>query len=612
MSSRLDRSRPEVAEIEQSLDSAVGRIFKAWKKILIWAVIVGVMWFGVAPHIAGWMQYILYGMLMLLQLLFAMLFMIIQFVALFWFLGKPQMYWILPGETGVGFKDYKGNPEVLEVATRVVTLLQGVKEFKEMGGQVTRGILLLGPPGTGKSYLGQCISTEAGVPFGYLSAPSIMGMFMGMDVLRISGLYGKAKKLARQYGACILFIDEIDAIGKARGGMGGGMGMGAMGGMMGGGAGALNQLLTEMDPINKDEGWRAKLLRRFGINTKRAERPLVLTMGATNIADVLDPALLRPGRFDRKIFVDYPDSDGRKEIIAYYLDKVAHEDLDLDRLAGETIGQSPAALKFIINEAVINAHFNGRVKVAYEDFATALDNHEVGTKHPIRNMLLEDKRALAYHEAGHAVAMLKLYKRHRVTRVTIIRHEGALGFAMPKPTKESYVHDRNDLLATIQVSLASRAAEELFLGTQLDGVYSDLQHATHTAAAYIGYLGMNGSLTSIAAFGGAPDPGMRKEIDKLLRDQFLKVKMLLDENRDLVIAVAEELLDRLELRTDELYRIMEEVERRKSEGEQELGTLDDPTSGILGLLSIGGAAAYKEQPERNAYQAPEPPEEPKA
>ena len=555
MSSQTERRGPEVNEIEQSLDSFAGRIFKSWKKILIWAVIMGAMWFFVAPHIAGWMQYILYGMLMLFQLLFAMLFMIIQFVALFWFLGKPQMYWILPGETGVGFKDYKGNPEVLEVATRVVTLLQGVKEFKEMGGQVTRGILLLGPPGTGKSYLGQCISTEAGVPFGYLSAPSIMGMFMGMDVLRISGLYGKAKKLARKYGACILFIDEIDAIGRARGGMGGGgMGMGAMGGMMGGGAGALNQLLTEMDPISKDEGWKAKLLRRFGYNTKKADRPLVLTMGATNIADVLDAALLRPGRFDRKIFVDYPDSDGRKEIIAYYLEKVAHEDMDLDRLAGETIGQSPAAIKFIINEAVISAHFNGRVKVAYEDFANALDNHEVGTKHPIRNMVMEEKRALAYHEAGHAVAMLKLLRRQKVTRVTIIRHESAFGFAMHKPTEETYLNDRESVLADIQVSLASRAAEELFLGNQYSGVAGDLMHATAWATRFIGYWGMNGSLTSIAAFGGAPDPGMRKEIDKLLRDQFLKVKMLIDENRDLVIAIAEALLDRLELRTDELYR----------------------------------------------------------
>jgi cell division protease FtsH len=610
MSSRLER-RPEVDEIEKSLDSFAGRMLKSWKRILFWAVIIGVLWFGIAPHLATLGPYILDGALLLFQLMFAMFFMIIQFVALFWFLGKPQMYWILPGETGVGFKDYKGNPEVLEVATRVVTLLQGVKEFKGMGGEVTRGILLLGPPGVGKSYLGQCISTEAGVPFGYLSAPSIQGMFWGMDTLRIAGLYGKAKKLARKYGACILFIDEIDAIGKARAGMGGGLGMGAMGGMMGGGGGgSLNQLLTEMDPINKDEGWKAKLLRRFGINTKKAERPLVLTMGATNIAEVLDAALLRPGRFDRKIFVDYPDSDGRKEIIAYYLSKVAHEDMDLDRLSGETIGQSPAAIKFIINEAVINAHFNGRVKIAYEDFATALDNHEVGTKHPIRNMLPEDKRALAYHEAGHAVAMLRLYKRHRVTRVTIIRHEGALGFAMPKPTKESYVHDRNDLLATIQVSLASRAAEELFLGTQLDGVFSDLQHATQTAAAYIGYLGMNGSLSSIAAFGGAPDPGMRKEIDKLLRDQFLKVKMLLDENRDLVIAIAEALLDRLELRTDELYRIMDEVERRKNEDGQAVSSLDDSTSSILGLLSVGGAAAYKE-PERSAYPAPETTDDPK-
>jgi ATP-dependent Zn protease len=354
-----------------------------------------------------------------------------------------------------------------------------------------------------------------------------------------------------------------------------------------------------MDPLPRDESLGAKLKRRFGIKVPPAEIPLVLTMGATNRAEVLDPALLRPGRFDRKIFVDHPDYDGRKEIIAYYLEKVAHEDFDLDRLASETIGQSPAAIKFIINEAVINAHFNGRSKITYEDFAVALDNHEVGLRHPIRNMLPEDKRAIAYHEAGHAVAMLKLYKRKRITRVTIIRHEGGtLGFAMPKPLQETYTTNRDEILADIQVGLAARASEELFLGTQLSGVTSDLRNATALAAAYIGMWGMNGSLYSAAAFGdGAPDPGMRKEIDKLLREHFLKVKHLLDDNRELVVAIAETLLQKLEINGDELFQIMADVDRRKGLGEElPISPVGAPRVSVLDLLPRDGAnvAAYKD------------------
>jgi ATP-dependent Zn protease len=604
MSTTTERptQKPHVEEIESSIDGFFGQIARRWKTFLTMAIVLGLGWFVLLPNLASWAQYILYGAYMLFQLMFAILFMIVQFVALFWFLGRPRMYWILPGETGVGFKDYKGNPEVLEVASRVVTLLKGVKEFKSMGGQVTRGILLLGPPGTGKSYLGHCISTEAGVPFGYLSAPSIQGMFWGMDSLRVMGMYGKARKLARKFGACILFIDEIDAIGRARGGMGG-MGMGAMGGMFGGGGGAaLNQLLTEMDPLPRDDSLKAKLKRRLGFKVGRAEIPLVLTMGATNLSQTLDQALLRPGRFDRKIMVDYPDYDGRKEIIAYYLEKVSHEDMDLDRLASETIGQSPAAIKFIINEAVINAHFNGRSKINYEDFTVALDNHEVGLRHPIRNMLPEDKRALAYHEAGHAVAMLKLYKKMRVTRVTIIRHEGALGFAMPKPVQETYTTDRSEIIAHIQVALAARASEELFLGTQLSGVYSDLQQATRAAAAYIGVLGMNGTLYSSAAFGeGAPDPGLKKEIDKLLREQFLRVKHLLDNHRELVIAIAETLLQRLELNGDDLIKIEEEVERRLRQGDS-LPMLPELGSHLNVLELLPGeepAVAYQDSSKQN-------------
>src|SRR5579884_4364262 len=194
------RRDPELAQIERALDGFFGKLLGAWKTFIVLGVLLVLFWVFVLPNLAAWSQYILYGAYMLFQLMFAILFMIVQFVALFWFLGRPRMYWIMPGETGVGFKDYVGNPEVLEVARRVVTLLRGVKEFKQMGGEPTRGLLLYGPPGTGKSYLAQCISTEAGVPFGYCSSAGLQSMWMGMGALTIKMLYRKAKKFARKYG----------------------------------------------------------------------------------------------------------------------------------------------------------------------------------------------------------------------------------------------------------------------------------------------------------------------------------------------------------------------------------------------------------------------------
>src|SRR5438067_10052202 len=192
------------------------------------------------------------------QIGFAVMFIILQFVALLWCLGRPRLYWVMPGETGVSFDDYKGNPEVLESARRIVLLVRGTNELKEMGGQDVRGLLITGDPGTGKSYLAQCMSTEAGVPFAYASAASFQAMFIGMNVLMIKRLYSKARRLAREYGACVIFLDEIDAIGMSRSARGGtgmmGMGGGLFGGF-GGGMGGLNELLMQMDPPNIETGW---------------------------------------------------------------------------------------------------------------------------------------------------------------------------------------------------------------------------------------------------------------------------------------------------------------------------------------------------------------------
>src|SRR2546423_2889277 len=256
--------------------------------IIAWYVIVNVIPQLTPPSPGSVFLYVF-------QIAFAVLFIVIQFAALFWFLGRPRLYWVMPGETGVNFDDYKGNPEVLEAARRIVLLLQGVKEFREMGGAPVRGLLLSGDPGTGKSYLAQCMSTEAGVPFAYASAASFRAMFIGMDVLMIKRLYNKARRLARDYGGCVVFMDEFDAIGMSRSRSGGGtmaMGGGLFGAM--GGTGGLNELLMQMDPPNIETGWFKKILRTLGLSHSRVQAEPVLTVGATNIPDSLDPALLRP------------------------------------------------------------------------------------------------------------------------------------------------------------------------------------------------------------------------------------------------------------------------------------------------------------------------------
>ncbi len=519
-----------------------------WRAISLYLLITGGLLFGLTQA----QEVTLNILSFFATLLFGMMFMIVQFGALFYMLGRGRTYWVKPGETGVYFSDYRGNDHILEVARRVVTLLRGVREFKHMGGETIRGLLLEGPPGTGKSYLAQAMASEAGLPFGYLSAPSFQAMFMGIGPLRVRMLYGKARKLARRHGGCILFIDEIDAIGMARSSqMGGGMGMGMMGGMMGGGGmGLLNELLLQMDPPNFDNGMFARTLRALGLKKGRAVPPPVLTVGATNIASVLDQALLRPGRFDRQIHIDKPDYEGRKDIIEYYLAKVRHEEMPIERMGNDTIDYTPVAIKYVINEAVIHAHFDGRDAISYADFSRARENHEWGLREPIRGLTQEDRRRLAYHEAGHAVAQVKLKKWERLTKVTIIRHGSALGLAAYKPVEEKRVLVREELLASIQVSLASRAAEELFLGSPTVGVTSDFAHATYTTFQMLSVWGMDGSFYSTLPFGpavSATAPDMKRKIDQILDQEYRKVKALLTQYSGAMHDLAQLLIDQDEV-----------------------------------------------------------------
>jgi cell division protease FtsH len=573
------------------IGGVLGFIGRHWRGILLWVLVAIGFWWSVSTFGAGNVLQILFLIFAtLFQLAFAILFVLIQFVALFWFLGRGRVYWIMPGgETGISFKDYRGNEQVLEVSARVVTLLRGVRDFKRMGGEVSRGLLLIGPPGTGKTYLAQAIATEAGVPFAYASAPGFQNMFMGVGNLRITMLYAKARRLARRYGSAIIFIDEIDAVGSARTSqMGGGGGM--MGGMFGGGGmGMLNTLLLEMDPPNVDTSWKARVLRRLGLRRGRMVQPVVLTIGATNISEVLDQALLRPGRFDRKITIDPPDFDGRKDVIQYYVDKVRHDpNIDLDKIAADTVGYTPVSIKYLINEAAVVAHFEGRDFISYQDFSQARETNEWGLRQPIRSMSEKERRRLAYHETGHALAMALLQPENQLYKVTIIRYGRALGLAASTPLEERYTQTREEVLSEIKVALASRAAEELFLGTGLTGVTSDLQQATRLAMGYFGYYGMGNSFYSYLAMPsglGGIDPDTKRRIEALLDEQYREVKQLLAEHADEVHIISERLLEELELHGEDVKEILE------SRGVQR-----DPAGvGVAALTGYTGGLALGQQ-----------------
>src|SRR3989441_401215 len=550
-----EKKKTKREELDRSIDLGMDQFGRFTKRAWLWIVLITVVPLFIF-FVLG-QQFAVTLATGFFQIAFAVIYIVIQFAALFWFLGRPRLYWVMPGETGVTFDDYKGNPEVLESARRIVRLLEGTPEFREMGGQPVRGLLLTGPPGTGKSYLAQCMSTEAGVPFAYASAASFRAMFIGMDVLMISRLYRKARRLAREYGACVVFMDKIDAIGMSRSARGGGtvaMGGGIFGGM--GGPGGLNQLLMEMAPPNIETGWFKKLLRTLGLAHSRVQNQPVLTVGATNVPDSLDPALLRPGRFDRQIHVAPPTDKYRAEVIEYYLDKVKHEsNIPIAALVARLVNYTPVAIKHVVNEAVILTHFDGRDTVTYRDLVEAQDVHEFGLRQ-LAELTPIERRRLAYHEAGHAVACYYLMERYFPAFVTLHMHgdlEGAAAFAAWRQKETIITNSKEDVLARIQVSLASRAAEELFLDVQLNGVTADFASATQLATAYVGAYGMDGTITSYLAYASALGssalslPKLADRVEAVLQSQFKAVKRLFQEHSEAVMAVAEGLIERDEL-----------------------------------------------------------------
>jgi cell division protease FtsH len=511
-----------------------------------------------------------------LQLSFAAFYLIVQFGFLFWFLSRPRKYVVTPDDRQIGlsFNDYRGQPDLLDHARQTVAILRGIKEFEQRGGDMPRGMLLSGDPGTGKTFLAAIIASEAELPFIYIDASSLRGMFWGMTEMMIMKLFRDARGLARKYalegqrGACIIFMDEIDSIGMNRGGQGqGGM---MMGGMMMGGSSGLNTLLNQMDSLTNlvEDRLRYKIMRWFGfIRGPVNDKPAVFIIGATNRPAVLDPALTRPGRLDRMLVVHAPDSDGRRDIIQHYLGQKRHDpEIPMDLLVTDSMGWTPIMIKTIINEALIHAHNEGREFLTYKDWLNASDERALGLKQPIRSWNLTDRREVAYHEAGHAIVARYLRPNMRIQKATIIRRGHALGFVQQKPIEERTSTYARDYETQIMVSLAGHVVESRFLDTLSTGPGSDLATATTIAQLYVAQAAMGPTKLVIPMAPGMAMAGPAMTAAHELLDQlYEETERLLRAKEAALHHLAQALIERLELIGPELEEVFNEVEAKHPE-----------------------------------------------
>jgi cell division protease FtsH len=361
----------------------------------------------------------------------------------------------------ITFDDVAGIEEAVDELREVVDFLKNPERYQRLGGRIPKGVLLVGPPGTGKTLLGKAVAGEAGVPFFSISGSDFVEMFVGVGAARVRDMFQQAEQRA----PCIIFIDELDALGKTRGS-----------GNLGGHderEQTLNALLVEMDGFGTNSG--------------------VIVMGATNRPETLDPALLRPGRFDRHVLVDRPDVSGREDILEVHLQKIKVDaDVDVKALAGITSGFVGADLANMVNEAALLAARNGKELVGMEEFNEAVERVSVGLEKRSRIIQEDEKLRLAYHEAGHALVAYSLPNTDPVHKVSIIpRGLGALGYMMQRPEKDRFMMTRGQLESDIQVCLAGTLSEELVFDDVANGATSDLERATETARAMVMDYGMS-------------------------------------------------------------------------------------------------------------------------
>ncbi len=460
--------------------------------------------------------------------------------------GKNKARMLTEGQNKITFKDVAGVDEAKEEVSEIVDFLKNPKKFTRLGGRIPKGILLVGPPGTGKTLLAKAIAGEAGVPFFIISGSDFVEMFVGVGASRVRDLFIQAKK----HAPCIIFVDELDAVGRHRGaGLGGGHDEREQ---------TLNQLLVEMDGFEGNEG--------------------IIVMAATNRPDVLDPALLRPGRFDRQVVVPRPDVRGREAILEVHSkDTPIGNDVDLSLIARSTPGFSGADLENLVNESALHAARCSRNQITKEDFEYAKDKVIMGVER--KSMLISDneKKITAFHEAGHALVAKLTPEADPIHKVTIIPRGMALGVTQQLPIEDKYTHSRSYLNATIMVLLGGRAAEEIIFDERTSGAGNDLERVTEIARRMVCEWGMS-EVVGPVTFGKSEqqpflgrelsknadyseDTAMQidKEIKNIVDSNYTKVFDLLNENIDLLHDLANLLLDKEVIDSSELDSLVSKV-----------------------------------------------------
>lgn len=457
--------------------------------------------------------------------------------------GKNKARMLTEGQNKVTFKDVAGVDEAKEEVSEIVEFLKDPKKFTKLGGKIPKGVLLVGPPGTGKTLIAKAIAGEAGVPFFIISGSDFVEMFVGVGASRVRELFVQAKR----HSPCIIFVDELDAVGRHRGaGLGGGHDEREQ---------TLNQMLVEMDGFEGNEG--------------------IIVMAATNRPDVLDPALLRPGRFDRQVVVPRPDVRGREEILKVHSkDTPINSDVDLSLIARSTPGFSGADLQNLVNESALHAAKCGRDKIAMDDFEYAKDKVMMGVERKSMMISEKEKRITAYHEAGHALVAKFTPEADPIHKVTIIPRGMALGVTQQLPLEDKYTHSKTYLHSTIMVLLGGRAAEEIVFNERTSGAGNDLERVTEIARKMVCEWGMSESLGPVT-FGKADEKiflgkDMSKhtdysnetavlidrEIKNIVNSCWDKSKKLLEDNLEILHELAKVLLDKEVVDSKELNNLV--------------------------------------------------------
>lgn len=458
--------------------------------------------------------------------------------------GKAKARLVSEGSPKVTFKDVAGAEEAKDELKEIIDFLKDPKKFTRLGGRIPKGVLLMGPPGTGKTLLARAIAGEAGVPFFSISGSDFVEMFVGVGASRVRDLFEQSKK----HAPCIIFIDEIDAVGRHRGaGLGGGHDEREQ---------TLNQLLVEMDGFESNEG--------------------VILIAATNRPDVLDPALLRPGRFDRRVVVPRPDLGGRSEILRVHTKKVPlDEDVDLEILARGTPGFSGADLANLVNEAALIAARADKSKVGMNEFEHAKDKVLMGTER--KSMILSEKelRNTAFHEAGHALVAKLLPEADPVHKVTIIPRGRALGLTQQLPTEDRYSVSRKYALDQLCILFGGRIAEELEFNEMTTGAGNDLERATDMARKMVCEWGMSEKLgpltygrkeeaiflgreiTQTQEYSDHTAVEIDAEVRRIILEQYQRARQLLEKNRDALTRIAHALVEYETIEGDEVQQLMD-------------------------------------------------------